>query len=1241
MDWKNRIQKPRFRSILCAVLAALTVVSLVVPGVPLQPMEQADPLAQQEIRDIEPVRLGDEADGSNAIIIPIEGGEDAQQTLEVSEGDGIAGEGEAQTGETRPEEILPVEVEGEKIDQEKNSTGSGDQGQEDGNAGEEGGEQIQPDLAAVMLWERQDGDTTVVCTPYQTVAATVNLAQLKDGFLHYEFYLTGSDVGQMEITGVRVSVGNDVPRDAELRGQLEIVIPEGEDSRTWFFWVEAEGKNADGEKMTVTFTYVLKCENRLDLNLVLEWEKQDGKTSAVTCRADETASRTVDSGDLESGAFHYTPKLTGSRADGAKLVRGKYTTLSGDTGELDVKGGTLQLKTPENVEAQIYDLYFEAEVGGRTVSYKISLHYRDVLSVGLNVTWFAGDTVPVSKTCQSGGSVDYTIRTSQIRNGSARFALNPEGEDAGEAAFLSVSYQGSDGTGGTLTSSQGPAEPFTFQLPVSLGDTGASSYTITAIMMAGGKNLVYTIQAKYASDMTLQMTYALADGTQQQIVCEYGENKEAQAISTDQLKDGMLSYTMTARNVDGNTVPIEKVTCYQSGDLKEKWLEPEDTVQLLLNDRKTGENTFTVTVTDQEKTYTFRINIPYEPQGQEIVQFWTSLTDGDDVINENVNNFSVRAWVETENGETTEIRNGNGQFLKVMMDGEIIPAKTHSGSAMEYDLIPANPEVGDTNQHTIHIEAKDEYGNWGELEFTLRGNRRMPGQVRGSATIRLDMTVLGKGIQSVDYTVLTSEPVSVSVAKAVWGHDYGDPFGAAEETLGWADGSYDGTLEDGFYLSRLYNGGPLETVALPGESWSDYGSSQDEILSAIDAYFGDRTDMAALWRCLYRNEVGKAVGEEDSVGELDYTAGSGWVYSLNDGYFPGESMCEYFLQDGDVLTLSYTLAWGWDLGSGTPGYGGEKGYCVQAQGERLVVTHNWEDHTSYSECSHCGLKTYCTHPNTDFRKTDAFCHERYCTKCDLTVENNFRHEWSEQSASDAGGHTCRDCGYSEAHSPYYEYGEQVCGEPYTITESCRDCAYTKVTEETKKHNFVGQYNIYPAGHSRLCDQCGAEEEVMAHDYQYTGDGYWICSVCNADHSWGGCDVEFEELEWKESNAEQSRFSCHVCGREDFWANHQMQTAEEATCSADGVQVCELCGYEVPIPKTEEHIFADGVCTVCSAADPDYHQHIYENGVCIDCQEADPNYVQGTGEAESGAEEVSLFARLRRYLPGRTIWEERI
>lgn len=1259
MDWKKTILQPRFRSVLCAVLAVLSLVSLLAPGIPLTPMEQTDPLSGQEIRDIEPIRLGDEADGSNTIIIPVEGEESAEQTLEVSEGDGIAGEGEARNGETRPEEMLPVEVEGDEIDQEHSSIGSGDQGQEDGNSGEEGGELIQPDLAAVMVWQRYGSGTTVVCTPYQTVAATVNMAQLEDNLLDYEFYLTGTDVEDMEITSVTVSSGNDLPRETDIRGQVKIDIPEGEDSRAWFFWLEAVGKNAEGEPMTVSFTYVLKCENRLDLNLVLEWEKFDGTVGAITCRADDTANRTVDSGDLEAGTFVYTPKLTGSKADGAKLISGKYTTLSGETGALEVNGGTLQLMIPEGVEAQIYDLFFEAQLGERIVSYKFSIHYRDVLSVRLNVTWFAGDTIPASKICQSGDTVDYTIRTSESRNGSARFELTPEGEDAADAVFLSVSYQGSDGSGGVLNSSRGPSEPYSFLLPVSLGSNGANTYTVTVVMLADGKNLIYNIRVRYASDMSLEMAYTLKDGTRQQIVCESGDEKQAEVIYEDQLTDGMLHYTMIARNAEGESVPINRVFCYQSGDLGTRGpLNPEDSVALLLKDGKTGENTFTVTAGDDEGEYTFKINIPYKPRGQNIVRFWTSLEDGDDVINEIVNNFSVRAWVETEDGRTNYIRNGNGQKLTVTMDEAVVPATTHAGATMEYDLVPKNPETGDTNLHIIRIEAEDEFGNFGELELNLRGNRRMPGQVLGKATIRVDLAVLGLGVESVEYTVLTNEPVSISVAKAVWGLDYGEPFERADQTLGWADGSYEGALEEGFYLSRLYYGGSVGAIALEGDSWTyPWGSGKEDLqYELIDHYFGQGTALASLWRCLYRNEVEKSEGAEDMVGEYLYTNGSGWTYFLNGSNFPGEGMDQYFLRDGDVLTLAYTLAYGWDVGSGTEDREGLYGYCVRAENGRLYVNHNWQDYGNYRECSHCGLQTFCTHPETAFRKVDEHYHERYCSdpSCGLTVESDLLHIWSEASATDPAGHSCKDCSYIQEHRIYTESDDAYCDKEGTVTDRCWDCSYSHTEVIRKEHHFGGDnptdddYAYDNDGHWLFCNltksdgtECNEPGPAASHSYEYHGyqDGIqiWMCSECGAIHGLDTCEDSLV-MEPTETDDTGSSFHCNTCGRDLPRANHAWSESGrvEPTCTEPGLEFCEYCFYEKVIEPTG-HSFAEGSCTVCEAEDPDYHEHTFVDGIC-DCGEADPDW---EGGEESGEEEVSLFARFRNCLTGRTIWEERI
>ena len=756
MNWKKQLHSPQFRAGICTALLAALLLGLFAPGLPFQREDLRDPLQEQQIQDIHPVRLGDDSDGRNAIVIPVEGSEDSDNQQEVSDGDGIAGEGKAETGETQPEEVLPVEKEGEKTDQEENSTGSGTQGQEDGNSGEEGGNLVQLNLAAVMTWERYGADTTLVCSPYQTVATTVNLAQLEDNVLRYSFSLTGSDAQGLEITGVTVSAGNEAPINGSVTGELWIQVPEGMDTQSYFFHLEAEGQTSDGQNQTVQFTYVLKCEDVPDLNLVLEWNRWGGETGTITCLADRTANRTVESSDLENGIFEYKPTLTGSEAENAQLISGEYRCISGETGELDLTGGTLQLQPAAGQTAMIYDLIFHAKLGERTVSYTITLHYRDVVNVRLNAIWYAGDTVPVNRTCLSGDSIAYDVKSNQIRNGSARFLLTLEGEDAQGAIFTSVSFQSSLGTGGTLQSDQASLDAFSFQLPMSLENETVTTYTVTVLVLADGETLQYTIQIRYGSDVSLQMRYTLADGTQQQILCENGKEKTAEPVYTDQLTDGDLAYTMSLVGEEAEALQITRVSCYQSGDRRNKILEPEGNIRLLLNGRTSGENAFTVTAESESgERYTFTVNIPYKQKGENNVRFWTSLTDHDTVINETPNNFSVRAWSEGENNTViSNIRDGGQQRLVVTLDGVRIPMTTTAGTTMEYDLYPSNPETGDANTHTIHIYAEDEYGNYGEKTITLNGQRRQPGQVLGTATIQVDMSVLGKGMESVAYTVL-------------------------------------------------------------------------------------------------------------------------------------------------------------------------------------------------------------------------------------------------------------------------------------------------------------------------------------------------------------------------------------------------------------------------------------------------------------------------------------------------------
>ncbi|MFV0516666.1 MAG: S-layer homology domain-containing protein [Aminipila sp.] len=62
--------------------------------------------------------------------------------------------------------------------------------------------------------------------------------------------------------------------------------------------------------------------------------------------------------------------------------------------------------------------------------------------------------------------------------------------------------------------------------------------------------------------------------------------------------------------------------------------------------------------------------------------------------------------------------------------------------------------------------------------------------------------------------------------------------------------------------------------------------------------------------------------EPNSLGEFDYTHGSGWMYCVNN-VFPNVGFADYYLQDGDVMRIQFTLAYGADIG-GASAMGSDK-----------------------------------------------------------------------------------------------------------------------------------------------------------------------------------------------------------------------------------------------------------------------------------------------------------------------------
>ena len=1174
MNIKRLLHNRKMRTVLSIALIVAILLGLWIPGAGINTVQPQEPSLVEEAHAYDSLTLGereqideskdDREDESD------KGGMSKDEKVESEESDKEESENESEDKEGKKQDTTETESEDE-------GTGDGDDGNEDGSEGEEGDVTAEQTLSMVMTWYKYGRQPkTIVCSPSETVSGDINTAQLEDNRMKYKFSLTGEEAKNAKVTAVSVKEGNSAFTEIDENGKITIDLPNAAEGRTYTFLVEAlwKTKDADGRKVEqeVTFTYEIRFAYALDLELELSWAKSENRTGKVTIAANEKVAKTIESGDIDEQQFNYTPKLTGKLAEGAELISGEYTTASGESGKLDVKGGTLQLKGKGNANKETYHLTFTAEAEDsegmiQKVYYHMTLVYLDVMDVDVAFTWLEKGTLPKTMVCRPDSKVSTDIRNNQLSAGAVKYEIKLTGNDIENARILGISYKSQAGSSGSLTESGA--------LPMILPAGEASNtYTITVMVLSAGRQIKYEIDLKYAMDVQLAMTYDVNENgnyVERTVLCENGKTEVADAVYDDQLKDGLLSYKMSTTGNEKLT--IKNVKCYQSGSGSMVKLNADDHLKLLLDKGKTGENTFYVTAEDKSGTeYQFTVMIPYKHRGENLIRISTNMTNGQVVTNETNTNLSVSAWSEDENGNVVSYIPANGEDTKliVKLDGKTLKYVSSSGPASEFILYPENPVKGDTNEHTLYIYAEDPYGNYGELTLKLKGQRQDAGQKKGKATIRIDLTVLGLGIvDSVAYEIMADEPISYSIAKAVLGMDTGEPFGEADNALGWK-GKYLGTLDTGFYLKSLTPG--IKGKSLNGSSWNKYGSSEQQILKAIDAEFGEGTGLATLWRCIYRNGLNKSAGTDGTYGEFDFTSGSGWLYSLNGTYFPGLSMSEYRLEDGDVLTLRYTLAHGWEVGGGTTGYGKTVGYCVAALDGKFYINHQMEDveneDGSISHiCRCCGLEEGCLHENMGSRNLGDGTHVAFCKDCKKTIGNPEMHTWKLTEKT----HECTACGAAEEHEWKEEKGSNTatCTKAGTRKVFCTTCNMSREeASPARGHTLNKRWNHTETEHYQKCSVCSEiiSESKGTHQYVYhKGDDDWYCKVCDAGHDW------------------------------DYCGNSGLKM-ESATCS----KILYFC------PDCELRMIMEG----------DFSEHHnYENGKCVHCGTQDPEH-EGPEESET-------------------------
>lgn len=1179
MDWNAFLHKGILRGGLCILLSAAIVLGLVLPGTGMKRAEPENPLEDEGIREITVLKVGDNISELNTIVVPNGGSAAPTEPNETNPE-------ETNPDETKPNETIPEETEAEKPDID-----DGEEGNEDNNQGEEGGEELNLDLAMVMTWYKYGNEPkTLVCGPDKAVSKTLNTAQLIDNELKYEFNLKGADAEYVEITSVSVAEGDGAYRTVSDDGSIQINLPGGTGDRRYTFKVEAhaEKQNEEGDwvEQDITFIYVIKCEYTMDLQMELSWTPKDASERIITCGPDKAEVFSVQSYEVTERIFQYTTKLTGSLAEDAEITEASYTTASGqESGPLEMDNGTLVLYPAPGDNEETYYLTFTVQTPDCAVLYTYNLVYQEQLDVQLSFTWMDRGMISHEMTCQPDGSVSERIKNNQLSAGAIPYEMELTGADAADGRIVNISYA-SEAAGGANLDEQG-------SLPMSMPDGSTSNtYRITVNALAKGQRMTFEIVLYYANDVTVQMEYSVNENganTQRFVTCENTKSRTAEDIYDDQLNDGILEYKMSIAGSDSDSVSITSVTCYQSGSGRSVTLGDSGEIELLLKDGKTGENTFTIKAADDAgNTYDFTINIPYKHRGENNIKIETNLEDGQEIINETKTNLTVKAWSEDASGNVVSYIPANGTDTKliVKLDDVQIAYTSTSGAASEYDLVPANPEVGDTNTHTLYIYAEDAYGNYGELTLTLNGQRREAGQKVGTATIYVDMTVLGIGVVGpVKYSVLADEPISYVIAKAVLGEDTGDPFGAADDTFGWS-GSYAGTLDDGFYLQSVSTG--YNADALEGGSWP--GTTEEEILNAIDNRFGKGSGLATIWRCLYRNGLNKSSGSGNSFGEFDYTSGSGWMYSVGGStYYPGQSMSAIYLQDGDVLTLRYTLAYGWDVGGGSPGYGSTVGYCAAAVNGSISISHQMEqianeDGSLSYVCHCCGLVQDCAHENLTYLDLEDGTHIQYCDDCKSTVGDPEDHVWVYTGEAAEENHTCSACGITEEHRWREVEGTNTatCTESGVRSVQCTTCNMVKEEEAAAKgHTYDNKWQYTEKEHYQICSTCGEEHSHGPHEYVY--DSEWednLCTVCNVLHDWDVMCSGSQTV--KEATCQKIIYHCSGCDS-DLTKEGEF---EEYHSYVNGI--CEYCGEEDPDYEPDET-----EPEVTDPTDPSGHEHSYE------------------------------------------------
>ncbi|WP_340085043.1 DUF4430 domain-containing protein [Siminovitchia sp. FSL H7-0308] len=243
----------------------------------------------------------------------------------------------------------------------------------------------------------------------------------------------------------------------------------------------------------------------------------------------------------------------------------------------------------------------------------------------------------------------------------------------------------------------------------------------------------------------------------------------------------------------------------------------------------------------------------------------TITTSLEDRVTTKADKLTFDLWAKDSDGNKIE-----ASHVKVTNNGNPVAVNWDDSEKTSYTL---QLEVGENKVEIV----VDYNGKTYSAQYTLIREEAEDGDVIGSFTFSLEAFTIGLG-----YVI---EPVQVDITK---GRRASHELDALIKKYGY-DYDHTGTLENSFYLSYLLDG--------TNNIYKSPPAIPQVLKEALNGHYDEENY------------------HDGALGEFNFNSLSGWMYSVNN-IFPNVGFADYYLSDGDVMRVQYTIALGRDIGGG-------------------------------------------------------------------------------------------------------------------------------------------------------------------------------------------------------------------------------------------------------------------------------------------------------------------------------------